>query len=445
VTLNDPVPYLLELLAFPPFYPRHERSMAEFREFSDHSAMKWVAAQLEKGSQKLNQMTFAEVLAAIPQLLQSPDIDATNKEKLQKAVQTKCLKYTFRNEYTRPPKVVTNGPYTLDRWDFKRSLYLKRSENYWDKANVTLASIEMVVNDNVLSQFLQYEAGAVDWLSDVPVDMARDLKAKGRNDLRATKAFGTSFMTLMVSPELPKSILGGAKNPLADIRVRQALALSMDKAAICRDVTGMGEEVASTFVPPGTLKGYDPKPALGYDVAKAKQLLAEAGYPGGQGFPRLPMLYNAGNPTRERMIQVVAKQWESALGIQFDLQQLEVKEYRNRITEKNYAIATAAWYGDYPDVTTFTDKYLSTSLQNDCDWKNAKFDDLCAQAAKEPDPGKRLAILNDAEYLLNTEVPIIPIYYYVNCSIRPDNIRNLGENARNVTVFKGISIEKAVH
>jgi|GEM_PF-620189 len=441
VTLNDPVPYLLELLAFPPFYPRHEKSMAEFREFSDRDLIKSIAMELERQKLKLAEMPLSDVLAALPAMVSNSGMGAVEKDQLRKVINTQCLKYTFRNEYTRPPKVVTNGAFVLDRWEFKRALYLKRSPTYWDTENVRLDSIQMVVNDNVLSQFLQYEAHAVDWLSDVPVDMARDLKAKGRTDLRSTKAFGTAFITLMVAPNLPKSILGGAKNPLADVRVRQALALAMDKAGICRDVTGMGEEVASTFVPPGTLKGYTPTPALGYDLVKAKQLLADAGYPGGAGFPRLPILYNAGNPTRERLVQVLAKQWESNLGLQFDLQRLEVKEYRNRITEKNYAIGTAAWYGDYPDVTTFTDKYLSTSLQNDCDWKNEKYDGLCAQAAKEPDPVKRLVILNEAELLLNTEVPIIPIYYYVNCSMRREGINNLGENPRNVTVFKHISID----
>jgi len=441
VTLNDPVPYLLELLAFPPFYPRHERSMAEFREFSDHTLMRSVANELQRENFDITRLTMDELLPKLEELSKSPHLQSSEKQMLRQLVETKCVKYTFRNEYTRPPKVVTNGPFMLARWDFKRSLYFKKSPTYWDKSNVKLDSIEMVVNDNVLSQFLQYEAHAVDWLSDVPVDLARDLKAKGRTDLRSSKAFATAFMTLLVSPNLPSSIQNGAKNPLADIRVRQALALAIDKAAICRDVTGMGEEIASTFVPPGTIKGYEPKPGLGFDVNRAKQLLAEAGYPNGEGFPRLPMLYNSGNPTRERLMQVIAKQWESTLGIKFDLQMLEVKEYRNRITEKNYAIATAAWYGDYPDVATFTDKYLSTSNQNDSDWKNPQFDGLCDQATKEPDPVKRLEILKDAEYLLNTELPIIPIYYYVNCSMRRDNIQNLGENPRNVTVFKAITKE----
>lgn len=443
VTLNDPVPYLLELVAFPPFYPRHERSMAEFREFSDRDLMHRVTSELKKHDIDIAKLTMDELFPQLEILSKSAPFTSQEQEALAKMVRTKCVKYTFRNEYTRPPKVVTNGPFLLDRWEFKRSLYLLKSPNYWDRANVNLDSIEMVVNDNVLSQFLQYEAGAVDWLSDVPVDLARDLKAKGRTDLRSTKAFGTSFMTLLVSPNLPKSILNGAKNPLADIRVRQALALAVDKQAIVRDVTGMGEEVATTFVPPGTIKGYEPRPGLGFDVAKAKQLLADAGYPGGKGFPQLPMLYNSGNPTRERMVQVLAKQWESTLGIKFNLQMLEVKEYRNRVTDKNYAIATVAWYGDYPDVTTFTDKYLSTSNQNDCDWKNMTFDGLCDQATKEPDPVKRLQILNDAENLLNTEVPIIPIYHYVNCSMRPDYVTNLGDNPRNVTVFKGIRMERA--
>src|SRR4051794_21238007 len=92
VTLIDPVPYLLELVAFPPFYPRNARSMEPFKE------------QQGEG------------------------------------------KYTYRNEYTRPPNVVTNGPFNLTRWDFRRRLVLKKSDTYWDRANVKSNSIEMVVN-----------------------------------------------------------------------------------------------------------------------------------------------------------------------------------------------------------------------------------------------------------------------------------------------------------
>src|SRR4051812_8128929 len=206
VTLNDPVPFLLDLVAFPPFYPRHEKSMEPFKD---------------------------------------PTPDG---------------KYTYRNEYTRPPHVVTNGPFELKLWDFHRRLILEQSEHYWDRANVKSQSIEMISNDNVLSQFLLYEAGDIDWLADVPGELAAELKEKGRTDLRTSPAFGTCFLTFLCQETLPPSTTAGekgVKNPLADVRVRQALAMAIDKRFIVNTITRMGELPARTYLPPdGTLRGF---------------------------------------------------------------------------------------------------------------------------------------------------------------------------------------------
>lgn len=426
VTLINPVPYMLDLVAFPPFYPRHAVSMEPFK-----------SVQNQKTGQ-----------------------------------------YTYLNEYTRPPHVVTNGPFVLKQWDFKRRLILERSENYWDKSHVRCKTLEMVVSDHPLSQFTLYESGQVDWQSDVDGDTAAVLREKGRKDLRSSPAFGTAFLTLICTPKLPDTVadaIGVTDNPLADVRVRQALAMSIDKQFIVDGVTRMGELPARTYVPPdGTLPGftwlpgpYDkgagdrrytaeevrkqltsaagvagPGPGLPYDVQRAKQLLAEAGYPDGKGFPRLPIIFGSNSPARQKIVQVLKNQWKQKLNIDVDIQQLEGKNYRDKVDGKQYAIAPVAWYGDYPDASTFTDKYLSTSKQNDCAWYNKTYDDLCAKAAKEPDPDKRLRLLEQAEHLLNTEVPIVPLYHYVNVSLSRDNVHNVDPNPRNITIFKHVWVDR---
>jgi oligopeptide transport system substrate-binding protein len=424
VTLVDPLPYLLELVAFPIFYPRNEKSMEPFK-------------------------------------VVQPD-----------------GKYTYRNEYTRPakhagePGVVTNGPFDLVRWDFKRRLVLKKSQTYWDKANVKSGSLEMVVNDDPLSQFLQYETRQVDWQSDVPGDLAAQLREQNRQDLRSSPAFATAFITFMCRPAYPQSFSGTGTNPLSDMRVRQALAMAIDKSVITRDVTRMGELVARTYLPPdGTLPDfrwlpgpYDtvhpaaysdkevrdllskdaaiPGPGLPYDVKRARALLAEAGYPDGKGFPQLPILYNSDSTTRRQMVQVLKNQWKEALNIDVNIETVEGKIYKQRVSKKDYVIGLAAWYGDYPDMSTFTDKYLSDSLQNDSDWQNKEFDDLCLQATKQADPAKRVELLGKAENLIDTEVPIVPVYHYVNVSLSRDNVHGVTPNPRNVTIFKDVWVQK---
>jgi oligopeptide transport system substrate-binding protein len=430
VTLVNPVTYLLELLAFPPFYPRNERSMEPFK------------IPLENG------------------------------------------KYMYRADYTRPAArpdkpvgpdnagVVTNGPYELTRWDYKRRLLLRKSPTYWDRANVKSDTIEMVVSENVLNQFLLYEAGSVDWVAEVLGDLPAELKAKGRKDLRVSPAFGTFFITFLCRPNLPQSV-GGGKNPLADVRVRQALAMATDKQFVVDNITRMGELPARTYLPPdGTLPDFrwlpgpydktrtadqpyapeevrkllaepaaDPGPGLPYNIEAARKLLAEAGYPGGRGFPPLPILFNTDSPVRNKIAESLKTQWRQALGIEVNLQAIEGKIFKERVSKKDYAIATVAWYGDYPDISTFTDKYKSDSLQNDSDWISPAFDALLEEAAKEGDAPKRVKILSRAENMIDTEVPILPIYHYVNVSLNRDNVHGVEPNPRNLTIFKAVSVD----
>ena len=156
----------------------------------------------------------------------------------------------------------------------------------------------------------------------------------------------------------------------------------------------------------------------------------------------MPILWNNDNPTRGKIAQVLKDQWKQTLGINVESQQIEGKVFKERVSKKDYAIATVAWYGDYPDASTFTDKYLSTSLQNDSDWQNKVFDDLCSQAKKEGDPTARGAILSRAEHLIDTEVPIIPMYHYVNVSLSRPYVEGVLPNPRNMTIFKGVRVRR---
>jgi ABC-type oligopeptide transport system substrate-binding subunit len=534
VTLNNPVRYFLDVIAFCPFYPRHERSMASFRRFVDEDAVMAPFERYVAAAKKLTPAATPQDLAsAAKDTARTPDAAATKsfvegvktfdvsaatekelleklalfaalnvldgpaattaaaasqlqqggaapafdtlspKEKLARMLRKGFVRFYFDKKYTRPPHVVTNGAYILKEWDFARRLRLEKNDRYWDKANVRTNTVEMVVAENPQSQLLMYETGVVDWHADVPGDQAAELRRDGRTDVRTADAFGTNFLTLMCNEKLPGS-LGGGKNPLADVRVRQALAMAIDKRYIVETITRMGELPARTFIPPdGTLPEFvwkpglfdtgrtDPYtfqelkerlkapdgltghgPGLPYDPDRARKLLAEAGYPNGQGFPRHPVLYNTGNPTRRQIAQVVNEQWRKELGIDLPIRGVEGKIFQPAVTDKDYFIATVAWYGDYPDITTFTEKYKSTSLQNDSDYRSKAFDELCHKAEEEQDDAKRVELLSRAEHMLDTEMPIIPLYHYVNISMSRDHVRGVTPNARNITIFKDVWIDR---
>ncbi len=378
VSLEDPLPFFPELCAFPAFFPMHEPSMRKFAQPADE----------------------------------------------------KTGRVSYDTNFIRPPNLIGNGPYRLSAWEFKKRTRLDASEFYWNRASVRSKAIEMVSTSDPQWSFLTYDRGGVDWLSDVSADLAAELRAKGRKDLHIFPGFGTYFYSINCR-----------KPPLNDPRVRRALSLAIDREGIVRNITRLGEPVASSFTPPNVFPDYRLPRGLLLNIDEARKLLADAGFPGGRGFPKMSILYNA-EGSHADIAQFIARQWQHNLGIQMETETVEIKSFRQRLHKKEYDIARASWYGDYMDVSTFTDKYLSDSENNDSDWKNKQYDQLCEQARKQPDAKKRLDLLSQAEQILINEQPIIPLYHYVNCYLFRDNVTGLPLNVRVMLMFNSVHVQR---
>ncbi len=389
ITLESPCPFFLDLAAFPPFFPLNEKSLEKFKQ-----------------------------------------------------VDPKSGRVSYGGEFTQPPNLVTNGPYRLDKWQLKVGQHLVANPHYWDAASVQSKTIDALSVDDPILGLQKYELGDVDWIADTTGEIAANLKEKGRQDVKVFPSFGTYFYSFNCKEKLPN----GDKNPLADVRVRQALAMSIDRRPIVKNVTRLGEAPANLYVPP-VFPDYPTPTGLpmldgksNADVlAQARKLLAEAGYPGGQGFPDLKIMYNTDVAEHQAIAEIVARQWKKNLGITLTLDGIEIKQFQTRLHGKDYAISRASWYGDYNDVSTFTDKYKGDSLNNDSAWVNAEYDKLLVAATLEPDVKKRLALLAQAEQILVNEVPILPMYFYVNKYVMRDNVSGIPLNPRNMVVFKKVA------
>ena len=297
----------------------------------------------------------------------------------------------------------------------------------------------MVVVEDPLTQILKYDAGDVDWLSVVPSEVGPEMLATGRKDLKNFPGFGTEFITCMVQP----TFKDGSKNPLADVRVRQALAMAIDKASITKNITRMGEQPSSTFVPPEIYSklGWRSTPGVPYNPARAKALLAEAGYPNGGTLPGVTFLYRSVLQTGKDEAQNLVKQWKDKLNLDIPLECQESKLVRERLNKRDYSICVSDWIGDYGDPSTFTDMYLSNSDNNNAGWANAEYDKLLGDAAREIDAQKRLRLLEKAERILNSEVPIIPLFVLTNQYMFRDNVHGINLQPRNTTILKGMWAE----
>lgn len=380
VRLDWPVPYFPDLCAFAPFWPLHEPSMRDFWDDKTHA---------------------------------------------------------YKTTFTRPPYLVTNGPFRLTKWEFRRRMRLEANPNYWDIANVRSRVIEILPAEDTMWGFLKYESGAANWLPDAAGAIGAELWAKKRPDLHVFPAFGTYFYTF----NCREKFSDGSPNPLADARVRMALSLAIDRRPIVETITRLGERPAGHFIPPGVFPTYQSPPGVEYDPKRAAELLAQAGYPGGRGFPSISILFNTEFHHGD-VAQMIRRQWLENLGIDVGLEGVEVKLFRQRLQRKDYAIARASWYGDYNDPSTFTDKYRSTSENNDADWISKPFEQLCDAALAEPDSARRMELFRQAEELLLQQQPIIPLYHPGNvCLFRP-NVKGIYLTPQNMVQLKAVYVEK---
>jgi len=387
VTLRNPTPFFLSLCAFPALDPLHEPSMRPFAKIDDKTGR-----------------VFA-----------------------------------YDEVFTRPPHLVSNGPYRLTEWVFKSKLRMIASDDYWNRAAVHCRVIDEPVIEDPLAALRAYLSGRVDWLSWVEEDLIGQMRQAGRYpDLHTFQSFGTEFYALNCLPTLHD----GRKNPLADVRVRRALAMSIDKRIIVENVTKAGQQAADTYIPPTAFAGYPCPKGLSFDVPQAQRLLAAAGYPGGAGFPPLRLSFNPEMTNRQDTALIVRSQWEQNLGIHVEIDPLEVKIFGARLHEHDFNIARSSWFGDYPDPTTFTDIFKSDSDDNNPSWSNSQYDALCASAETQTDPAQRLRTFAQAENLMLESAPIIPLYYYVDAYMIRPNVKGIQLDSRDMVMFQAIEKTK---
>jgi oligopeptide transport system substrate-binding protein len=190
----------------------------------------------------------------------------------------------------------------------------------------------------------------------------------------------------------------------------------IDKQEIVSKITRAGELPAFSLVPPGTA-GYEPPSGLDPNPARARQLLAEAGYPGGKGFPIVYYLYKADADVDRDIGVELQSTWARELGLTTETVQLQGKEWKVYLasqTALDYDLCRSSWVGDYNDPNTFMDMFVTDGGNNRTGWSNARYDELIAEAARELDGQKRFALFREAERLLvHDEAPICPLYYYV--------------------------------
>lgn len=344
----------------------------------------------------------------------------------------------------KPETYIGNGPFVLKEWKPKDIMVYEKNANYWRAKEVTLDRLEVKMIEDATSFLAAYKTGQLDFIESPPPAEIPNLVKDGTATIEPY--LGTYFYVVNVGPEAEK-VDPAAGKLLKDVRVRKALNLAIDRKALVENVTKGGQAPATSFVPPaitnanGTeFKNKDYFPAEG-DVAEAKRLLAEAGYPDGKGFPEIHVQYNT-TTGNQNIAQALQDMWKTNLGINIKLSNQEFKVFQKTRSTKQYSIARHGWIGDYVDPMTFLDMWTKTSGNNDAAYDNAAYDAKLNAAKMEQDADKRYALLHEAEDMLMADMPVIPLYYYTNVVCIKPEVKGLRKSILGFVYFDKVTVEK---
>ncbi len=332
--------------------------------------------------------------------------------------------------WTRPDNYVGNGPFTLRSWRLNYLVEVERNPHYWDADSVRLNAIRFYPVENTRTEERMFRTGALHVAYSTPSEKIVVYEEEAPELITISPYLGTYFYRFNVT-----------RKPLDDARVRRALSMTVDREAIIDAVTRGGQLPAYSFTPPGT-RGYDPPPSpIQHDPEAARQLLAEAGFPGGEGFPELELLYNTSEGHR-RIAEAIQQMWKTELGIDIRLANTDWKVYLSRTNTLDYDISRAGWIGDYPDPNTFLGMMLSGGGNNRTGWSNPEYDALIARAATLANQEERYAAFQEAERILDREAPLLPIYTYTRVTLRRPVVKNWFPNVLDHHPYKYVFLSE---
>ena len=313
------------------------------------------------------------------------------------------------SKWTLPGNFVGNGPFVLKKWELNKVIVVEKNPLYWNSSIVRLDEIHFYPIDNEQTEERMFRSGQLHLTNAVPTEKIEVYKEKSPELIHIDPYLGTYFYRLNT-----------LKEPFNDPRVRRALAMSIDRKQIVEKVTKGGQIPAYAITPPDTM-GFTPKAAIPYDIEGARKLLAEAGYPDGNGFPECELMYNTMDAHRKIAV-AIQQMWKKALNINITLSNQDWKVYLDRERTMNYTISRGSWIGDYPDPNTFLDMWVTDGGNNRTGWSNRVYDDLIAKAAAA-DREERYGYFQQAEEVLADEVPVIPVYTYTRVYLKHPEVK----------------------
>lgn len=316
--------------------------------------------------------------------------------------------------WTRPGNLVSNGAYVLKSWTPGSDILLTVNPFFHSSKKGGYQKVRYIPNDDSATELLMWKSDALDVTTELQPNMLAKMKQEFPTAVRVDPLLGTFFLALNL--EHPA---------LADVRVRQALAMSIDRDALVRVITKSGEIAAERWIPP-TLPGVQPIHTawttlpMHERLQLARDLMKQAGFSDDHVL-ELNFVYDMGSIHREIAI-ACADMW-SSIGVHTNLLNVEKRVLSTLRTDRQFDVLRAGWTGDYADAHTFLEIWLSgAGGLNQSRYKSAKYDSLVSASRKESDPVLRAGLVQEAERTLLNDMPMIPLYFFARRGLVKDEV-----------------------
>lgn len=333
--------------------------------------------------------------------------------------------------WVKPENIVTSGAFRLAEWRPYEEIIVVRNKDFWDNANTKLDKIIFPATESLTTAMNLYKSGEID------CTQSNEVPPPWRKQIKATKKDYKDGPYLQMESIAIKTTLPALKDP----RVRRALSMAINRQILADQAPG--RIPTSSFVP--KMEGYENGQGTDYNPEEARRLLAEAGYPGGRGFPELDYLYNSAESNKQTA-EFYQQMFKKELGIKVNLVNQEWRVYleNTRADKLNFnGFARWAWIGDYVDPNTFLDLATSGSDNNRTAWKDPKYDAMLATANSEVDPAKRSKMLHDAEEYMLAQQPMIPVFIGPSSFLCKPYVKNLVPNLLDQHDWRQVYIDHA--
>lgn len=311
------------------------------------------------------------------------------------------------DKWTLNPETYTvNGPFKISEINMGESVVLVKNENYWDANAVKLDKITFRYIKDQATALTAFESDQIDGFREIPVADFSRLRADG-TDLYTLPTYATTFY-----------LINNQKSPYDNVKVRKAINLALDRKSLIENVLQSADIPASALISPGYFVDgvdyMDGRSNYGIkddaDVEEARKLLAEAGYPNGEGFPPMELSYYT-NPQVKLIVEAMAQMFKENLDIEVNISTEEWAVYYSNVQAANYEIAAMGWGADYLHPMTFLPLFMTDDPTNNSFYSNKTYDAQVNTAKQEIDPKKAVELMRIAEDTLMADYPLIPLYH----------------------------------